>query len=93
MAAENRTSVIALSLLQRSMAVPEKFLSPGPLPTVECCPMKQLDTKVPWPPWTKIPSVVKWKRKELLIRILAESTTKPPPPPTNFPNRKGCPGR
>lgn len=74
------TSVIALSLLARSMAVPEKPFSPGSPPTVERCPKKQLDMKVSWPLCTKIPCVVKCKKKQLFIRIRAESITKIPPP-------------
>lgn len=81
MAAEKiTTSVTALSLLAISIAVPEKFLSPLSPPTVDCCPRKEVETKVSWPRSTKIPSVVKWIKKQFVMRVRAESITRRPPP-------------
>lgn len=74
------TSVTALSLLARSIATPEKSFSLLSPPTVECCPRKQLDMNVSCPCCTSIPSVVKCRKKQLLIRVLAAFTTKIPPP-------------
>ena len=56
------TSVTALSVLESSMAVPEKPLSPLSPPTVSCCPRKQPEMKVSWPRSTRTPWVVKWMK-------------------------------
>ncbi|KAL3611632.1 hypothetical protein D5086_002652 [Populus alba] len=69
--------MIASPLLLRSMPAPEN-LSPRSPPAVECCPGNQLVMRVSWPSWTKIHFAVKCKEKQLLIRVLAESTMKTP---------------